>query len=74
VRLSARLISASVERRSRRGTMAYIGGAGTGSDYGGAPKGNKNALRHGLYTAQSIAARRAIRAVLCDSRELLEHF
>jgi uncharacterized protein YjcR len=39
---------------------------------GGAPKGNKNALRHGRYSAQSIAMRPAIRALLRASRELLE--
>jgi uncharacterized protein YjcR len=26
----------------------------------GAPKGNKNALKHGLYTAEAIARRRQI--------------
>jgi len=39
---------------------------------GGAPKGNKNALKHGYYSAEAIAARQAIRALLRDSRELLE--
>jgi glucans biosynthesis protein len=39
---------------------------------GGAPLGNKNALRHGRYTADAVAARQAIRALLRDSRELLE--
>ena len=37
---------------------------------GGAPKGNKNALKQGLYTAEAIAMRQAIRALLRDSREL----
>ena len=40
---------------------------------GGAPKGNKNALKHGLYTAEALAARRAISALLRDSRELAQH-
>src|SRR5437764_12765715 len=39
---------------------------------GGAPKGNRNALRHGRFTAEAIAMRQAIRALLSDSRELLE--
>jgi uncharacterized protein YjcR len=39
---------------------------------GGAPKGNKNALRHGLYTAEAVAMRQAISALLRDSRELIE--
>ncbi len=30
----------------------------------GAPKGNKNALKHGLYTAQAIARRREISALM----------
>ena len=38
----------------------------------GAPLGNKNALKHGLYTAEAIAMRQAIQALLRDSRELLE--
>jgi uncharacterized protein YjcR len=38
---------------------------------GGAPKGNKNALRHGSYTVRAIAARRAIRALLRASRALI---
>jgi uncharacterized protein YjcR len=37
---------------------------------GGAPEGNKNALKHGRYTAEAIAVRRAISALLRDSREL----
>ena len=49
--------------------MCRMHGAG-----GGAPVGNKNALKHGLYTADAIAARQAIRALLRESRELLEHF
>jgi hypothetical protein len=30
----------------------------------GAPKGNKNALKHGRYTAEAIAQRRQISALL----------
>jgi len=37
----------------------------------GAPKGNKNALKHGYYTADAIAERRMIRALLKESRELV---
>ena len=39
---------------------------------GGAPKGNENALRHGLYTAEAIAMREAIRELIHDSHERLE--
>jgi glucans biosynthesis protein len=38
----------------------------------GAPKGSRNALRHGRYTAQAIAMRREMRALLRRSRELIE--
>jgi hypothetical protein len=30
----------------------------------GAPKGNRNALKHGLYTAEAVASRRGIAALL----------
>jgi hypothetical protein len=38
----------------------------------GAPVGNRNALRHGGYTAEAIALRREIRTLLRDSREIAE--
>ena len=38
----------------------------------GAPNGNRNALRHGRYTALAIAMRREMRALLRRSRELME--
>jgi hypothetical protein len=44
-------------------------GGATGS---GAPKGNRNALRHGRYAAQAIEMRREMRALLRRSRELVE--
>ena len=34
--------------------------------------GNKNALKHGRYTAEAIAERRVIRELLRDNRELLD--
>jgi uncharacterized protein YjcR len=40
------------------------GGASTG-----APKGNKNALRHGRYSAESIAFRREVTALAREARE-----
>jgi hypothetical protein len=43
-----------------------------GAPGSGAPLGNRNALRHGHYTAKAIAARRAIRALLRESRELMQ--
>jgi glucans biosynthesis protein len=43
-----------------------------GAPGSGAPKGNRNALRHGRYAAQAIAMRREMRALLRRSRELIE--
>jgi hypothetical protein len=37
----------------------------------GAPIGNKNALRHGHYTAEAIADRRAVAALIRLSRATL---
>jgi glucans biosynthesis protein len=39
---------------------------------GGAPKGNRNALKHGLYTAEAIQTRRMIAALMRQARELAE--
>ena len=43
-----------------------------GAPGSGAPLGNRNALKHGDYTAKAIAARRAILALLRESRELMQ--
>jgi hypothetical protein len=40
----------------------------------GAPFGNKNAFKTGLYTQEAIAQRKAIRALLRQARETLELF
>jgi hypothetical protein len=40
---------------------------------GGAPKGNRN-YKNGRYTAEAIAMRKAIRALLREGAELLERF
>ncbi len=37
----------------------------------GAPRGNKNALKHGLYTREAIAERRQISELTGQSRKLL---
>jgi hypothetical protein len=39
---------------------------------GGAPKGNKNALKHGLYTAEAIETRRMVADLTRQARELVE--
>ena len=43
-----------------------------GAPGSGAPKGNRNALRHGRYSGQAIAMRREMRALLRCSHELIE--
>lgn len=35
----------------------------------GAPKGNRNALKHGRYTAAAIANRRMLSALISQMRE-----
>jgi hypothetical protein len=44
-------------------------GGGAGS--GGQP-GNRNALKHGRYTAEALALRRHVRELLRAARELTE--
>ena len=39
---------------------------------GGPPKGNRNALKHGLYTPEAIEMRRVIAALTKQARELVE--
>ncbi len=43
-----------------------------GAPGSGAPKGNKNALKHGLYTKEAITERRALRAFMREARQKLE--
>jgi hypothetical protein len=38
----------------------------------GAPKGNKNALKHGFYSGDAIANRRGIGALIRAARRLVE--
>jgi len=42
-----------------------------GAPGSGAPRGNKNALKHGLYTRDAIAERRQVGDLVRQSRELL---
>ena len=42
-----------------------------GAPGSGAPPGNKNALRHGRYTAEAIARRREIRDLVREMRRTL---
>jgi uncharacterized protein YjcR len=43
-----------------------------GGMFPGAPKGNKNALKHGHYTAEAIAKRREIANMLREARALVK--
>lgn len=43
-----------------------------GAKGSGAPKGNRNALRHGQYSAEAIAVRDRISALLRATRQLVE--
>jgi uncharacterized protein YjcR len=38
----------------------------------GAPIGNKNALKHGYYTAQAISNRRFLNKLLRESKKTIE--
>ena len=38
----------------------------------GAPRGNRNALRHGLFTGSAIAEQKQIQDLLADVREMLQ--
>jgi uncharacterized protein YjcR len=42
-----------------------------GAPGSGAPRGNKNAVKHGLYTKEAKAQRRQISELMRQSRELL---
>jgi hypothetical protein len=50
----------------KRRCRMHGGAAGSG-----APRGNKNALKNGLYTREVIAERRQLRALLRQSSKLL---
>ena len=38
----------------------------------GAPRGNRNALKHGLRSAEVLALQRQVRKLLREARELVE--
>jgi len=42
-----------------------------GADGGGAPEGNRNTLKHGHYTAEAIAQRREVAALIRACRDRL---
>lgn len=45
-----------------------------GAKGSGAPQGNQNALKHGLYTRECLELQQRIRDLMRDSKELLEKF
>jgi hypothetical protein len=45
-----------------------------GAPGSGAPRGNRNALKHGNYTREAIAGRRKLKDLLRESRKLLQQF
>ena len=52
--------------RGKRRCRMHGGAAGSG-----APRGNQNALRHGLYTREAIEERQQVQDLLRQSRSLL---
>ncbi len=59
----------AARRRCAAGRDAACMAARAGS---GAPRANQNARKHGLFTAEAIAERRQIRALLGEARKLLD--
>jgi len=53
--------------RGKQRCRMHGGAAGSG-----APSGNRNARRHGLFTAEAMTERRQIQALLVEARKLLE--
>jgi uncharacterized protein YjcR len=43
-----------------------------GAPGSGAPRGNQNALKHGLYRKAAIEERRQLRALIRESQKLLK--
>jgi uncharacterized protein YjcR len=43
-----------------------------GAPGSGAPRGNKNALKHGLYTREAMEERRHLRSLMRQSRMLIK--
>jgi hypothetical protein len=43
-----------------------------GAPGSGAPKGNENALKHGVYTKAAIDERRTARSLIVEARKLLQ--
>ncbi|MFG6535332.1 HGGxSTG domain-containing protein [Sulfitobacter sp. 1A16787] len=50
-------------------TRCRMHGGATGS---GAPRGNQNALKNGLYTKEALAQRKHVRDLLREGKELIK--
>lgn len=61
---ACRLPPVSGKKRCR-----FHGGLSTG-----APKGNQNALKHGMFTAEAVRSRRELRAILKEASSFLDAF
>jgi hypothetical protein len=48
----------------------WLGGMGCVGGAPGAPKGNKNAFKHGRYTAEAVAIQREVAALIRAMRAL----
>jgi hypothetical protein len=71
VRCDARLIAASWMRRLAKSRTILNGRCRMhGGTNPGAPKGNKHAFKHGRYTAEAIAGRREVAALIRAMRAL----
>ena len=55
--------------RGKKRCRMHGGAAGSG-----APMGNKNALKHGMYTREAIAVRKALARMMREFRETLDRF
>ncbi|MGS7332898.1 HGGxSTG domain-containing protein, partial [Enterobacter kobei] len=66
---STRSSSACRAPAVRGRTRCRMHGGAAGS---GAPRANQNARKHGQFTAEAIAERRAVRALLGEARKLLD--
>jgi hypothetical protein len=61
--------SLQILRRSREKDAVGMQGGAPGS---GAPKNNKNALKHGQFTKDAVEAHKLLRALLQQSRKLVQ--
>lgn len=45
-----------------------------GAKGSGAPEGNQNALKHGMYTREALGLQKHVRKLLRDGKEIIEKF